>query len=112
MTSTRHTSAGWQWIFLLEGLPTVLLTVVVFLYLPDFPETAWFLSPEERELAIQRLRIDAGPATQTEFSWHQCWLAFTDWKVYMHMAIYICHSTTLFSLAFFMPSIVVGFHFK
>ncbi|KAF9364531.1 hypothetical protein BGX34_001249 [Mortierella sp. NVP85] len=88
------------------------LQVVVFFYLPDFPETAWFLNPEERELAVQRLRIDAGPATQTEFSWHQCRLAFMDWKVYMHMAIYICHSTTLYSLALFMPSIVVGFHFN
>ncbi|KAF9924827.1 hypothetical protein BGZ65_008124 [Modicella reniformis] len=102
---------GWQWIFILEGLPTVLLTIVVYLYLPDFPETAWFLNNEEKELAIRRLRIDAGPATQTEFSWNQCRLAFTDWKVHMHMIIYFCHTTALFAFALFMPSIVVGFHF-
>ncbi|KAG0235238.1 major facilitator superfamily domain-containing protein [Mortierella sp. GBAus27b] len=102
---------GWQWIFILEGLPTVLLTIVVYLRLPDFPETATFLTPEERELTIQRLKVDAGPATQTDFSWRQCRLAFTDWKVYMHMLIYICHTTCLFSFALFLPSIVVGFHF-
>ncbi|KAG0306693.1 hypothetical protein BGZ98_001894 [Dissophora globulifera] len=78
---------GWQWIFILEGLPTVLLTLVVFCWLPDFPETAQFLTPEEKELAIARLRIDAGPATETHFSWRQCRMAFTDWKVYMHMII-------------------------
>lgn len=110
--NTLRNSAGWQWIFILEGLPTILLTAVVLLYLPDFPETAWFLNQEEKELAIRRLRIDAGPATQTTFSWNQCRLAFTDWKVYMHMVIYICHLTPLYAFALFMPSIVVGFHFE
>lgn len=71
---------GWQWIFILEGLPTVLLTVVVWFYLPDFPSTAPFLNQEEKDLAVRRLIIDAGPATQTEFSWKQFRAVFVDWK--------------------------------
>ncbi|KAG0275755.1 hypothetical protein BGZ95_008417 [Linnemannia exigua] len=100
---------GWQWIFLLEGLPTVLLAFVVLWFLPDFPETATFLTPEEKELTIKRLRIDAGPATETHFSWKQFRMVFTDWKTYMHMMTYILSTTPLYSLAFFLPSIVVGF---
>lgn len=103
------TAIGWQWIFLLEGLPTVLLAVVVLYFLPDFPETATFLTPEEKDLTIQRLRIDAGPATETDFSWKQCWMVFRDWKTYMHMLTYILSTIPVYSLAFFLPSIVIGF---
>ncbi|KAF9096160.1 hypothetical protein BGX23_011855 [Mortierella sp. AD031] len=100
---------GWQWIFLLEGLPTVLLAAVVLWLLPDFPETATFLTTEEKELTIKRLRIDAGPATETHFSWRQFRMVFKDWKTYMHMATYILSTIPVYSLAFFLPTIVVGF---
>ncbi|KAF9120908.1 hypothetical protein BGW39_010993 [Mortierella sp. 14UC] len=100
---------GWQWIFLLEGLPTVLLAFAVLWFLPDFPETATFLTPEEKELTIKRLRIDAGPATETHFSWRQFRMVFKDWKTYMHMMAYILSTIPMYSLAFFLPSIIVGF---
>ncbi|KAF9435582.1 hypothetical protein BGZ76_005956 [Entomortierella beljakovae] len=103
---------GWQWIFILEGLPTVLLTVVVYYFLPDFPGTAKFLNQEEKELAERRLVIDAGPATQTAFSWKQFWAVFVDWKVYLHMITYILNATPLYSLSLFLPSIVQGFKFS
>ncbi|KAI1315500.1 hypothetical protein EDD11_000733 [Mortierella claussenii] len=103
---------GWQWIFLLEGLPTVLLTAVVYIRLPDFPENARFLNERERELAVKRLRVDAGQTLDTSFSWVQCRMVFTDWKVYTHMAMYILSTIPLYSLAFFLPSIIVGFNLR
>ncbi|KAG9069231.1 hypothetical protein KI688_010128 [Linnemannia hyalina] len=103
---------GWQWIFILEGLPTVLLTVVVYFFLPDFPSTAPFLNAEEKDLAVRRLLIDAGPATETAFSWRQFRAVFVDWKVYMHMITYILNATPLYSLSLFLPSIVQGFKFN
>ncbi|KAF9359714.1 hypothetical protein BGX34_008201 [Mortierella sp. NVP85] len=103
---------GWQWIFILEGLPTVLLTVVVFFFLPDFPGSARFLNDKEKELAVQRLIVDAGPATQTHFSWKQFRDVFVDWKVYLHMITYILNATPLYSLSLFFPSIVRGFNFS
>ncbi|KAF8929181.1 hypothetical protein BGZ47_001234 [Haplosporangium gracile] len=103
---------GWQWIFILEGLPTILLTVVIYFYLPDFPSTAPFLNAEEKDLAVRRLLIDAGPATETAFSWRQFRAVFVDWKVYMHMITYILNATPLYSLSLFFPSIVQGFKFN
>jgi len=47
--------AGWQWLFLLEGLPAVLLGLVVLAYLTDGPEQATWLTPEEREWLSTRL---------------------------------------------------------
>ncbi|KAG0004143.1 hypothetical protein BGZ80_001673 [Entomortierella chlamydospora] len=103
---------GWQWIFILEGLPTVLLTILVYFFLPDFPGSARFLNAEEKDLAVRRLILDAGPATETTFSWKQFRAVFVDWKVYLHMITYILNATPLYSLSLFFPSIVQGFNFN
>jgi MFS transporter, ACS family, tartrate transporter len=50
--------AGWQWLFLAEGLPAVLLSVVFLAYLPNTPSEAKWLSAEERDWLIERLRAD------------------------------------------------------
>jgi ACS family tartrate transporter-like MFS transporter len=47
---------GWQWLFLIEGVPSVLLGVVVFYSLPDGPEQAPWLTPAERDWLLERLR--------------------------------------------------------
>jgi len=47
--------ATWQWLFIIEGLPSVLLAVFSAWYLPNKPETAKFLTEDEREHAINRL---------------------------------------------------------
>lgn len=46
---------GWQWLFLLEGLPTVLLGFVVLFYFTDSPEQAHWLKAEEREWLVRKL---------------------------------------------------------
>jgi hypothetical protein len=64
------------------------------------------INDREREIVIHRLKEDAGPSTETHFSWKQFRAAFTDWRVYMHALIYICGSTPLYSLSLFLPSII------
>ncbi|KAF8979857.1 hypothetical protein BGZ46_004952 [Entomortierella lignicola] len=103
---------AWQWIFILEGLPTIICAILAYFLLPDFPETSTFLTPEEKALTIKRLEIDAGPATSTEFSWQQFRSVFTDWKVYCHTTIGFLHTISLMSLALFIPSITLGFGFN
>jgi len=48
---------GWQWVFLLEGMGTVLIALFALYYLPSSLEKASFLTPEEREFAVARLRF-------------------------------------------------------
>ncbi len=50
--------AGWQWLFLVEGLPAVLLSFVVLKFLPDGPATAPWLTEPEREWLAQSLEAD------------------------------------------------------
>lgn len=49
--------AGWRWIFILEGLLTVVVAVAAFFLLYDFPDTASFLSVEEKAWVVQRLKF-------------------------------------------------------
>ncbi|KAI8582476.1 hypothetical protein K450DRAFT_227361 [Umbelopsis ramanniana AG] len=102
---------GWQWIFILEGLPTLILAFACYFVLPDFPENSKFLNERERELVVRRLRLDAGPATEQHFSWVQFRAAFTDYKVYLHSLVYICGAIPLYSLSLFLPSIISGMGF-
>ncbi len=50
--------AGWQWMFLIEGLPAIIMGFVVFFCLPETPETASFLEPEERKWLSNRLATE------------------------------------------------------
>src|SRR5207248_651868 len=47
--------AGWQWLFLVEGVPAILLGVIVLVYLTDRPEAAHWLSSEEKEWLVSNL---------------------------------------------------------
>ncbi|KAI9238217.1 MAG: major facilitator superfamily domain-containing protein [Podila humilis] len=103
---------GWQWIFIIEGGTTLLVCLIAWFGLADSPEKAMFLTPEERLLAAERLRIDAGPATETEFSWSQARLAFTDWQTYAYIVGYICGSIPVYAMSLFVPSIVLQFNYS
>src|SRR5436309_3987663 len=53
-----HGLAGWQWLFLLEGLPAVILGTCVLFYLKDRPETTHWLTPAERDWLIETLAAE------------------------------------------------------
>jgi ACS family tartrate transporter-like MFS transporter len=50
--------AGWQWLFLIEGLPAILLSVIVLVYLTDQPEAAYWLTPAERHWLVTKLATE------------------------------------------------------
>ena len=53
-----HGLAGWQWLFLLEGLPALILGTSVFFYLKDRPETTHWLTPAERDWLVETLAAE------------------------------------------------------
>jgi len=55
-----HGLAGWQWLFLVEGLPAVVLGTSVMFYLDDRPETTQWLAPEERDWLVETLAAERG----------------------------------------------------
>ena len=73
---------GWAWIFILEGLLTVVVAIIAFWVLADSPATASFLSEDEAREVGARLKMDSEDLAEyydTKFMWH----AFADWRIWM-----------------------------
>jgi MFS transporter, ACS family, tartrate transporter len=55
--------AGWRWLFVLEGIPAIVLGAVSFFFLTDWPHQATWLAPEQRDWIQDRLREEAPPSS-------------------------------------------------
>ncbi len=99
---------GWQWLFIVEALPALLLAVVVFRHLTDRPEEATWLDTEERDWLVRRLAVEHAHSEQHGLSLLR---ALGSPKVLALSAIYFGVVATLYGLAFFLPQIVQGFGF-
>ena len=75
--------SGWRWIFIIEGLLTVVIALVARFFIVDWPETAQFLNPEERALLVRRLHDDRGEAEMDRINKKSSRRVFSDWKIYV-----------------------------
>ena len=76
---------AWAWIFIIEGLLTLVCAIQGWWLVPDFPEDARFLTPREREQWQARLRRSQGlTGTPVPFTWEQVTRAFADWRTYAY----------------------------
>lgn len=94
--------------FIVEGLFTVVIGAAAYLFIHNYPSTAKFLSPKEKEFIQRRLEADSD-ATQTEaFAWPEVRRAFVDIKVYLYCLGFHTMSLPLYTLSLFLPSIIRG----
>ena len=74
---------GWRWIFIIEGLATIVIAFGSRFFIVDWPETSKFLTVEERELLLRRLSDDAAEAKMDRLDSKAKRRAFSDWKIYV-----------------------------
>jgi MFS family permease len=96
--------AGWQWLFLSEGVPSILVGFWVMRYLDSSIEEARWLSPEEKTFLAQNLLAEDQHKTE-----HRLVDAFTSAKVWVLCAIYFTLMIGLYGIAFWLPTIVKSF---
>ncbi|KAJ1306200.1 hypothetical protein OPQ81_010909 [Rhizoctonia solani] len=97
--------ATWRILFLIEGLPTILVGLLAFLVLPSRPETTNRLTESERKLALSRLRREVAPEGN-KINWRHVILSLTDYKAWMVCLIYQSLCVALASISVFLPTIV------
>lgn len=96
--------AGWQWMFLLEGLPAVILGVVTWFYLTDRPRDAKWLTPEERNYLTEEL--DAEARAKEVSGKMNFWQALRLRNVWLLALGIFATNTGGYALAFWLPTTV------
>ncbi|KAH9913952.1 MFS general substrate transporter [Epithele typhae] len=98
---------AWAWIFILEGLITVVAGAASFWIIQDFPDTAKFLTEQERTFVIRRLQADSQhSAAGEELRWRYIWKSLVDWKTWVGMFLYMGADGPLYAFSLFLPSII------
>ena len=93
--------AGWQWLFLLEGMPSVLIGIAVLFYLDDSIAKAKWLSPQEK--AILQTNIQAEQQSQTHMTIGQ---TLMNPQVLLLSALYFCFIMGLYGVSFWLPQLI------
>jgi ACS family tartrate transporter-like MFS transporter len=101
---------GWQWLFLVEGIPALLLGLLTFHFLTDRPADARWLSTGEREWLSRAIEREQA-AIQDPRS-YSVWRALADWKVLALSLAYFGTSAGLYTIGFWAPLIVKGLGFS
>ncbi|KIY50207.1 MFS general substrate transporter [Fistulina hepatica ATCC 64428] len=99
----------WAWVFILEGIVTVLVALVSFAFFPRSPETARFLSQEERHYVVEQLRHYGVIASKQEidaFSWGEVVKVLFLPQVWFMGVHFFFNGVILYGLAYFSPTII------
>jgi ACS family 4-hydroxyphenylacetate permease-like MFS transporter len=95
---------GWRWLFLIEGLPAVLLGVIAYVYLTDKPRDAKWLDEAEQNTLAELLADDR--ASSDRKSTRSVWKQITDPKILLLALAYFCLVNTINANATWIPTIV------
>ena len=100
---------GWQWLFLIEGAPTILLAIIVLMALPDRPRDARWLANDQKQWLEETLNKEQTAVEATHAM--SFWRTFIDPRVLGLSFIYFANLTTNLGLAFFLPQMIkeIGF---
>jgi len=103
-----HGLQGWQWLFLLEGIPSILTGFLVLVLLDDGPDQAGWLRPGERALILRHLEEDE-LAKDANGLQHRMIDVFRDGRVWVISIYYLCLVMGFYAVNFWMPTIIQEF---
>ncbi len=97
---------GWRWIFILEGLLTIVISLIAYFFIANYPATAKFLSEDERAFIHARLASDNDATRNEAFNWANVRSAISDPKVWLYGLGFHTMSLPLYTLSLFLPTII------
>ncbi|KAF8307169.1 MFS general substrate transporter [Clavulina sp. PMI_390] len=109
-----HTSllTGWQFLFLIEAIPTLIMAVVILLWLPSFPFASTFLTPRERAIAVARLKDQRPKSHGGANGWAGLKLVVLDPLSWMFAVLYVSFNICTATISYFLPTLIKGFGYS
>lgn len=98
---------GWRWMFILEGIPAIIIGIITYYYLTDRPQEAKWLTKEEKEWLIQEIRHENEQKVGSKH--HSARDVLTNPQVWRLSFIYLTLVIGLYGIGFWMPTIIKSF---
>jgi ACS family tartrate transporter-like MFS transporter len=96
--------AGWQWMFLMEGVPAIFLGVTVLWVLSDRPQDATWLKGEERAWLLEKLAGEQ--LAESSLKQGSFWQVLVAPRIWMLSIVYFGVSTTMYGITLWLPSVI------
>lgn len=109
---------GWPFIFFIEGVITIAFGILTMFFLPHTPSESKFLTPEERDAAVARMKLDSHGASAADdvahetFSWLWVRRAMLNWNTLLLALNFFAIITPIYSFSLFLPTIISGLGYK
>lgn len=98
--------AGWQWLFILEAVPAVILGLIVYWVLPEMPSTATWLSNEEKGWLSQKLEQES--AGETPLAKSELIAALGSLRIWILALVYFGLPTCMYGITLWLPTAIHG----
>lgn len=105
LTHAHSSVEPWRLLLLVEGAPTILIAPVVFFFLPDSPDSAKFLSQEQRTHSVERMQT-RDRTRKNAIHWKQFFAGIKDYRNIVHTMIHFMCNYSFAGLSNFLPTIV------
>ncbi|OTA59293.1 putative pantothenate transporter [Hypoxylon sp. EC38] len=103
--------SGWQWLFLVEAIATIVVGVAIWFLLPDFPQTASWLSDKEKAFIQARLPANAPRAAEQDFKLSEIVASLKDKRLWLFTFIWAFFTVGTSGVRFYQPTVIADLGF-
>ncbi|KAL1986810.1 hypothetical protein VTN96DRAFT_5463 [Rasamsonia emersonii] len=109
--SGSHGLSGWQWLFLFEGVVTIVFGILLWFVLPNFPPDATWLSEKEKAFIQARLPLNSPRAEETNFRLREILDDLKDCRLWLFTLIWAFFTVGTQGLTFYQPTVIANLGF-
>ncbi|TFK44848.1 major facilitator superfamily domain-containing protein [Crucibulum laeve] len=97
---------GWAWIFVIEGILTIVLGILTWLFVPDFPDKNKFLNEEQTKMVLERVEADRGDSVPDQITGRKILSHMSEWTLWAFALMFLSSTMPAYAIGFFITIIL------